>query len=71
VLDNARGIRQFVVGTGGRSLRTLGTTKANSQVFNSSTWGVLKLTLSATSYSWQFVPVAGRTFTDSGSWNCH
>ncbi len=33
--------------------------------------GVLKLTLSATGYSWQFVPVAGSSFTDSGSSNCH
>lgn len=69
--DNARGIREFVVGTGGRALYTLGTRKLNSEVFNSSTYGVLKLTLSAGSYSWQFIPVAGQTFTDSGSASCH
>jgi hypothetical protein len=35
------------------------------------TFGVLKLTLRATSYDWEFVPEAGRTFTDSGSGTCH
>ena len=69
--DPAGGIRQFVVGTGGVGLRSLGTTKANSEVRNSSSNGVIKFTLSAGSYSWQFVPVAGRTFTDTGSGTCH
>ncbi|MDO8502672.1 MAG: hypothetical protein Q7S20_12595 [Gemmatimonadaceae bacterium] len=63
--------REFVVGTGGRALYTLGTLRANSQVFNSATYGVLKLTLSASSYSWQFVPIAGQSFTDAGSGSCH
>jgi hypothetical protein len=69
--DNARGIREFIVGTGGRELRTKGTTKANSQVFSSAAFGVLKLTLSAASYSWQFIPIAGQSFSDSGSASCH
>lgn len=69
--DNVRGIREFVVGTGGRALYTLGTLKANSEVFNSTTYGVIKLTLSTGAYSWQFIPVAGQTFTDSGSAACH
>jgi hypothetical protein len=43
---------------------------ANSEVRNDSTWGVLKLTLHPTSYDWQFIPVAGSTFTDSGSDTC-
>ncbi len=71
VADGARGIREFVVGTGGRSHYTLGTLKANSQVFNATTYGVLKLTLSPGAYSWQFVPVSGGTFTDSGTGSCH
>jgi hypothetical protein len=71
VADPARGIREFVVGTGGRSHYALGTLKANSEVFNGTTFGVLKLTLSSGSYSWQFVPVAGETFTDSGTGDCH
>lgn len=65
------GIQQFVVGTGGASHGySFGTPVANSQVRNDSTFGVLKLTLHPTSYDWQFVPVAGGTFTDSGSNTC-
>src|SRR5207249_11683863 len=43
----------------------------NSQVRISGVFGVLKLTLSSTAYSWQFVPVAGQTATDSGTTACH
>jgi hypothetical protein len=70
-LDLANGLREFVVGTGGESLQAFTTSAPNSQVRNSSTYGVLKLTLHATSYDWQFVQVAGQTFTDSGSQVCH
>ena len=69
--DSARGIRQFVVGTGGRELRPFGTTKPHSEVRNADTFGVLKLTLGPTSYEWEFVPVAGKSFTDSGGEQCH
>jgi len=69
--DDARGIREFVVGTGGKYLYGFGTILPNSEVRNSNTFGVLKLTLRPTSYDWQFVPEAGRTFTDSGSTACH
>lgn len=69
--DGARGIREFVVGTGGRELRPLGTIASHSEVRNSNTFGVLKLTLHPSSYEWAFVPVAGKTFTDSGSDRCH
>jgi Calcineurin-like phosphoesterase/Thrombospondin type 3 repeat len=65
------GIREFVVGTGGRSLRAEGTIRANSEVRNFDTFGVLKLTLHSSSYEWQFVPEAGKTFSDSGSGSCH
>jgi acid phosphatase type 7 len=71
VADPAQGIREFVVGTGGRSHRAFGTIRANSEVRNSDTYGVLKLTLHTSSYEWQFVPEAGKTFTDSGSGSCH
>jgi hypothetical protein len=71
VADPARGIREFVVGTGGRSHYAFGTIRTNSQARNSDTNGVLKLTLHAASYDWQFVPEAGKTFTDSGSGSCH
>jgi hypothetical protein len=69
--DAARGIRQFVVGTGGRKLDGFGMPAANSEVRNSDTHGVIKFTLRQGSYEWQFVPVAGKTFTDSGSHDCH
>jgi hypothetical protein len=34
-------------------------------------YGVLKLTLGATNYAWEFVPIAGSSFTDSGAGDCH
>jgi acid phosphatase type 7 len=71
VADPVGGIREFVVGTGGRSLRAFGTIRANSEVRNFDSYGVLKLTLHSSGYDWQFVPEAGKTFSDSGSGNCH
>jgi hypothetical protein len=70
-LDQAKGVREFVVGTGGADHTTITTVAANSQLRNASTFGILKLTLHASSYDWQFVPESGATFTDSGSQNCH
>ncbi len=64
------GIREFVVGTGGASLVGIGSIKANSEVRNTATHGVLKLTLNSTSYDWAFIPVAGQTFRDTGSMSC-
>jgi 3',5'-cyclic AMP phosphodiesterase CpdA len=71
VLAPTRGIRQFTVGTGGASHVAFGTIHPNSQVRNSTAYGVLKLTLHSNSYDWQFIPVAGQTFTDSGTTTCH
>lgn len=68
--DPTRGIREFVVGTGGFSLYPFITEEPNSEIRNSTTWGVLKLTLHPTSYDWEFIPIAGQTFTDVGSANC-
>jgi hypothetical protein len=65
------GIREFIVGTGGATPSGLGTLRANSQVRNSGTFGVLELTLGAHDYSWQFIPVAGQTFSDSGTQATH
>jgi hypothetical protein len=70
-LDNTYGIREFIVGTGGEPLDPTNQQAANSQAWQASTLGVLKLTLHATSYDWQFVPVAGGSYTDSGTGNCH
>ena len=59
------------VGTGGDSHAGPQTpVAANSEVRNRDTFGVLRLTLHATSYDWRFVPEAGRSFTDSGSQDC-
>jgi acid phosphatase type 7 len=69
-LDNTRGIRQFVVGTGGAFFTAFGTRAPNSQVRNNSTYGVLKLTLHPSSYDWRFAPESGG-FTDSGTGSCH
>jgi acid phosphatase type 7 len=70
--DPARGIRQFTVGTGGGNHTAVTTVAANSQARDSTTFGVLKLTLHPGGYDWQFVPAAGTgTFTDSGSAPCH
>jgi hypothetical protein len=71
VADPRRGIREFVVGTGGKNHYAFTTVQPNSEVRNATTHGVLKLTLHPTGYDWQFVPVAGQTFTDSGSATCH
>ena len=68
--DARRGIRQFVVGTGGASHIAFVSPVANSEVRDDETYGVLKLTLHPASYEWQFIPVAGGTFTDSGSGTC-
>lgn len=70
-LDESRGIRQIIVGTGGRSLNMFGTIQPNSEVRDSTTYGVLKLTLRPKSYEWEFLPVAGGIFRDSGSKTCH
>jgi len=69
-LDRAQGIREFVVGTGGRSHYGTGSPKPGSQVRDSTTFGVIALTLRPTGYDWRFVPAVG-SFTDRGSASCH
>ena len=69
--DAADGIRQFVAGTGGRSHYPFGTIQPNSQVRNNDTFGVLQLTLRDGAYDWKFVAEAGKTFSDSGTDQCH
>ncbi len=65
------GVREIVVGTGGSDLDGFGPPLPTSEVRDNSTYGVLKLTLRADSYDWEFIPVPGSTFTDSGSTACH
>ena len=69
--DSVLGIREFVVGTGGARFYDFDPPQPNSEVRNNDTHGVLKLTLSPDGYSWEFLPVAGSTSTDSGSGTCH
>ncbi|MFL6206425.1 MAG: metallophosphoesterase, partial [Acidimicrobiales bacterium] len=70
-LDTSFGVREFIVGTGGESVGGLGTVAANSEVRDGATYGVMKLRLHQSSYDWQFIPIAGQTFTDSGSQAVH
>ncbi|MGH8974535.1 MAG: metallophosphoesterase family protein, partial [Acidimicrobiia bacterium] len=70
-LDNAHGIREFVIGTGGRPLYSFNAIKPNSEARNNTVFGVLRLTLRSGSYDFRFVPEAGGTYTDSGSASCH
>ena len=68
--EPTRGIRQFVVGTGGSGVGTPALLRPNSEIANGATYGVLKLTLRPGSYDWQFLPVAGSSFTDTGTASC-
>jgi hypothetical protein len=70
-LDEQRGMRSFVVGTGGARLTRFLFRKANSEVTDNSTHGVLRMTLKETGYEWAFLPVAGGGFSDRGATLCH
>jgi hypothetical protein len=70
VADPEQGIREFVVGTGGKSLHAFNSPVSNSEVRDASTDGVLKLTLHPTSYDWQFVRAPSETIGDTGSTSC-
>jgi len=65
------GLRQFVVGTGGADPYGFDTPLPTSEVRDASTNGVLRLTLRESGYDWQFIPVVGSSFTDSGSAECN
>jgi acid phosphatase type 7 len=68
--DEARGIRTFNVGTGGESTEAMIAIAQHSEV-RSEAFGVLKLTLDAGSYGWEFVPTVPGQFSDTGSGTCH
>jgi hypothetical protein len=68
--DSVRGIREFVVGTGGGGVYEFKHAAENSEVRSNKTYGVLKLTLKPGKYDWEFIPMAGQTFRDSGSGIC-
>jgi hypothetical protein len=69
-LDPDRGIREFVVGTGGAALRTFPTVRANSQLRAAVAHGVIRLDLHPSSFEWTFIPTTGN-LTDSGRAPCH
>jgi len=69
--DPERGIRVFLVGTGGAGVYKLNKPAPHSEVLDNSTYGVLKFTLSKGHYAWEFIPMAGQMFTDSGSGVCN
>jgi hypothetical protein len=69
--DTARGIRSFVIGSGGNGLYTFGPAIANSEVRYNGGYGVLKLTLHASSYDWEYISDPAQPFTDTGSGRCH
>lgn len=69
--DPVRGIRQFVVGTGGANHTSIVSLAANSEIRDNTTFGVLSLQLNKGSYDWRFVPEAGGVFTDAGTNACH
>jgi hypothetical protein len=71
VLDTTNGIVQMVVGSGGNGHYSFPSIAANSLVRDNTAWGVMKLTLSAGGWSFQFVAEPGKSFTDSGSGTCH
>jgi len=79
-LDPERGVRQFIVGAGGRELRSLsgfggllgGSDRLPaSEAIDNTSYGILKLTLYPDSYEWEFLPIEGHSFRDSGSAECH
>jgi hypothetical protein len=70
-VDAGAGLREFVVGTGGKELRGFSTVRANSVVRKTGVLGVLMLKLKAGSYTWRFVPASGSTWSDNGSADCH
>jgi PKD repeat protein len=68
--DDAHGIRYFVVGSGGAALYEFPRSEPNSEVRYKG-FGVLRLTLAANGYHWEFLPVPGATFRDAGTGECH
>jgi parallel beta-helix repeat protein len=71
IADPTFGMTQFTVGTGGEGHHSFGTPLPTSVVRDGTSFGVLKLTLHATTYDWVFLPIAGSTFTDSGTGAVH
>ena len=65
------GMRQFVIGTGGRNHTGVNDVRPNSELRETQTYGVLRLALRPAGYDWEFVPEVGSSFTDRGSGECN
>ncbi len=70
-MDRTCGIREFVVGTGGRSHYGFTSVQPGSQARESTSFGVVALRLRPTGYDWRFVPAVGLSYADRGSASCH
>lgn len=68
--DSSFGLRQFTIGTGGRSLYAFRTVRPNSEFRNNANYGILELTLRNGAYDWRMIRV-GDVVVDSGTGNCH
>jgi hypothetical protein len=66
---DAWGLRQFVVGTGGRVLRDFNSPEPGSETAIAGKNGILKLTLHSNAYEWDFMTVDGES-PDTGSQSC-
>jgi hypothetical protein len=71
IKNKAHGIREFVVGTGGAMHYWIDHVHRYSQARNTTTFGVLRLTLRAGAYEWRFEPAAGGSYADAGTDRCH
>ncbi len=69
--DGTAGLREFVVGTGGRNFYGFSAALPNEQVRQNTTFGAMWLVLHPSSYDWSFQPVAGSTYSDAGTGACH
>jgi 3',5'-cyclic AMP phosphodiesterase CpdA len=71
--DEKRGIRAFVVGTGGKGMARYLRARPNSEILDNSSIGVLTMVLKQDAYSWKFVAIPGipDPLDDSGDGTCH
>jgi acid phosphatase type 7 len=70
-VDPVNGMREFIVGTGGKNFDIQDFHRPGSELRQSSVFGVLEMQLGRGFYRWQFVPEAHGHFTDSGEQACH
>lgn len=69
--DPKNGLREFVVGTGGKSLSQFNVVRDYSEARNARAFGVLRLALSPGSYEWSFIATSSFSYADSGRGQCH